>query len=252
VVIAQGASLNVLVDNSQSATLQGVISDEGTGGNLVKNGAGTLALGGHNTYTGGTTVNAGTLLVNGSVAGGSVTVADGAVLGGTGSIGGPTTVELGGTLSPGQSLGMLTFLDDLTLDVGAKIHWEFKKTGDAGDAAGTDYDSITGTNLLLPASGLYDPVLDNKLLAMDIVGVDGYSLKAGDSFTLFAGDVFLGTTPLNPGDDITHLFDISDHSGWWGTWEVSAGSLILTAVPEPCTWLMLLSALACGLLWRKR
>ena len=41
-------------------------------GALFQNGAGTVALYGPNTYTGSTTVNAGTLLVNGAIAGGPV------------------------------------------------------------------------------------------------------------------------------------------------------------------------------------
>ncbi len=46
----------------------------GTGGSLVKNGTGTLLLYGGNTYTGGTTVNAGTLAGNGTQAFGTGTL----------------------------------------------------------------------------------------------------------------------------------------------------------------------------------
>ena len=63
-VIAQGASLNVLVDSSRSATFSGVFSDEGTGGNLVKTGQGNLTLSGINTYIGNSTVSEGALTLD--------------------------------------------------------------------------------------------------------------------------------------------------------------------------------------------
>ena len=86
----------------------------GGNGSLVKQGPGTLELQGigDNIYTGGTTVEAGTLLVTnttGSGTGtGAVMVKGGAVLGGTGIITGATTIEDDGELAPGASVGTLT------------------------------------------------------------------------------------------------------------------------------------------------
>ncbi|WP_395352767.1 autotransporter-associated beta strand repeat-containing protein [Variovorax sp. UC122_21] len=92
-----------------SDTLSGVVSDKGsvfaqpgsgTGGSIVKVGAGTLTLSGANSYTGGTTVAAGTLSVtnkSGSATGtGAVQVQSGATLAGTGTIAGTVTVANGG------------------------------------------------------------------------------------------------------------------------------------------------------------
>lgn len=74
-------------------------------GSFEQNGTGTTTLDVANTYTGGTTINDGTLLVNntsGSATGtGAVAVNDGATLGGTGSISGTVTIASGATLSPG-------------------------------------------------------------------------------------------------------------------------------------------------------
>jgi len=87
-------------------------------GALTKAGTGTMRLNAANTYTAGTTVSAGRLLVNnatGSGTGsGSVTV-NGGVLGGTGTIAGAVTIFDGGTIAPGNSIGALTISNSLTL-----------------------------------------------------------------------------------------------------------------------------------------
>lgn len=88
----------------------------GTGGITKQTGTGTLVLKGVNTYTGATAVNAGTLLVNGSLASGSaVTVDTGGTLGGTGTVGGATTILAGGTLAVGNSIGKMNFSQTLSL-----------------------------------------------------------------------------------------------------------------------------------------
>jgi autotransporter-associated beta strand protein len=82
---------------------------------LIKTGPATLTLSGTNTYTGSATVNAGTLLINGSISNSAITVQSGATLGGIGLIGGAVSVESGGALSPGASIGTLTISNSLTL-----------------------------------------------------------------------------------------------------------------------------------------
>ena len=99
-----------------------------TGGTIgvIKEGAGRWVLSGSNSYTGGTTVSSGSLLVNntaGSGTGsGTVTVASGATLGGSGTIAGATAVS--GTLRPGNSPGILTFGSELALNTGGNMVWE--------------------------------------------------------------------------------------------------------------------------------
>src|SRR3546814_3068174 len=70
---------------------------------LVKTDLGTLILAGNNSYSGGTAVNTGTLLVNGDQSAATgVTSVGAATLGGTGTIGGDV-ILLGGTLAPGSN-----------------------------------------------------------------------------------------------------------------------------------------------------
>ena len=89
---------------------------------LTKNGAGKFAIGGSATYTGNTFVNAGTLLVNGTLTGSPlVTVNRGGALGGTGSVTAPVTVNAG-SIAPGATVGTLTtgpvtFANDSTLAI---------------------------------------------------------------------------------------------------------------------------------------
>ncbi|MDB5564548.1 MAG: outer rane autotransporter barrel domain protein [Tardiphaga sp.] len=105
----------LIFNRSNAYTFAGVISDDsGDQGKVVQNGSGNTILTGINTYTGETTVNAGTLSVNGSIALSSLTTVNaGGTLGGNGIVG--ETLINGGTLSPGNSIGTLTVSGSLTL-----------------------------------------------------------------------------------------------------------------------------------------
>src|SRR5262249_46525393 len=69
-------------------------------------------------YSGATTVNAGTLIVNGSIASSAVTVNAGAMLAGTGTVG-ATTIMSGGTFAPGNSPDTMTVQGNLAFQSGA-------------------------------------------------------------------------------------------------------------------------------------
>jgi autotransporter-associated beta strand protein len=81
-----------------------VLSNVITGpGDVTQAGSGMLTLSNLNTYTGATTVNAGTLAVNGSIVSSSFTTVNaGGTLAGTGTIGN-TMVASGGTFAPGNA-----------------------------------------------------------------------------------------------------------------------------------------------------
>ncbi len=82
-------------------------SNDGGGGILNKAGAGTMVLNNACSYTGATNVQAGTLLVNSTLASSGIAVSSGATVGGTGSTAGTLTVSAGGTVAPGAGAGDL-------------------------------------------------------------------------------------------------------------------------------------------------
>lgn len=116
--------------------------------NLTKNGTGVFTFSGTSTNTGTNTVNAGTMIVNGSLAASTTVVANGGTLSGNGTLG-ATTIQSGGGLNPGESAGKLTFTGPLTL-AGSTV---MEISGTARGVAG-GYDAIdVGTDQLLTYGG---------------------------------------------------------------------------------------------------
>ena len=150
--IASSATFNY--NSSAAQTLSGAISG---GGALIIHGAGTLTLTGANTYTGVTTINAGKLVVNGSLAAGSaVTVsqtAGSAYISGTGTINGAVTLanaaNSGINLRDG-AVGTLAIGDNLTVSGDAGFNPIVFDLG-AG-AAGTDKITVGG-NMTVTTAG---------------------------------------------------------------------------------------------------
>jgi len=120
-----GANNLTVGSNQLSATFSGIVDDTGSGGSLTKIGNGTLVLSGENTYSGGTIIQGGKLLINnttGSGTGIGPVQVNAGQLGGSGVISGNVTVgdasHSRGTLSPGdsgQSCDTLTIQSTLTL-----------------------------------------------------------------------------------------------------------------------------------------
>lgn len=100
-----------------TVVFNGIVSGTNT---LEKLQVGTIVLTNANTYSGGTSVSAGTVRVSnttGSGTGtGSVTVKAGSMLTGTGRIGGAVTVDANGVIAPGDSTGTLTALAGVILN----------------------------------------------------------------------------------------------------------------------------------------
>lgn len=110
------------------------------GGSLTKVGPASLTLSGANTYTGGTTVNAGTLIVsnrNGSGTGTGAVQVNAGTLGGSGIVSGAVTINAGGVFAPAHGTKMqatLTIQSPLTLGAGASYTYTFKAKGSKAKA----------------------------------------------------------------------------------------------------------------------
>lgn len=158
-------------------TYAGTIADAGVT-TLIKTGTGTLILTGtNNTYSGGTTINGGILLVantNGSATGsGAITVQNGGTLSGNGIITGAVTVQNGGALMPGNPFGILTVSNSLTLASGATTLMQVQHTPLTNDSV-----KVTGT---FSANG-----------TLVVTDTGSGVLTNGDSFKLFSEPNFSG------------------------------------------------------------
>ncbi|TXR49558.1 autotransporter outer membrane beta-barrel domain-containing protein [Phyllobacterium endophyticum] len=137
------------VQTDADLTFSGLL---GGAGGLTKTGTSALTLTGANSYTGPTTVSAGSLFVNGDQSGvtGLTSVQSSATLGGSGTIGGDVVVADGATLSPGSANGTpgtLAISGNLALSSGSILNYSF---GEANIPGGTLNDLTTvGGNLVL-------------------------------------------------------------------------------------------------------
>jgi len=194
-------------------TFSGVISN----GGLTKLGAGTLVLTAADTYAGATTVSAGKLLVNGTLVNSAVTVGNSAALGGNGTIAGSVTVQSGGTLTPGNSPGLIT-VGSLDLLAGSTTLMQIIGSGNGAGSAGSDYDKVVITT----AGGLhYGGTLDLDF-ANSVAFADGTTFDLF-GFTGSTVGSFSSVASIGSGGYAGLTF-----SGIGGVWTAISGSQLLT------------------------
>jgi len=170
-------SATLIFNRVEDLTYAGVINGSGM---MEKQGAGKLTLTGTHSYTGVTTVSAGTLLVNGVIGTSAVTVTGG-TLGGTGVIQGPVVIQSAGRLAPGTSIGILTVNNSLSLS-GVTV---------------VELNAAAGTNDLV--SGLTSVTYGGTLSLSNLAG----AITAANTFKLFSANSYHGAftaiTPASPG-----------------------------------------------------
>jgi fibronectin-binding autotransporter adhesin len=234
--LSNNATLEV-VNGTAAATrvTLGAVGETGGARGLTKTGNGQLLLAASNSYTGNTVVSAGSLILgaDGSVgSSGVLDVASGAtldvsavtggfVVGGSQTLRGNGTIvgdtKISGTLSPGNSIGALTFADNLTLDLNSTSVFQIN-----GFTAGA-FDLVSGSSGGTVAfGGALNIIFSNNFStsgSVKIFDFENYSGGFGSNFSA------------------TGLAD-----GYSATFDDGTG--LLTVVPEPSTYALLVLAAA--------
>lgn len=206
---------------------------------MAKLGPGKMTLDATNTYGNGTTLGGGTLIVNGTLPAGTLTISNGTTLGGNGVIYPPVTLPSGATLAPGDSIGTLTVNAPVNLQAGSTTRIELNK------AAGTN-DQLRVIGALNYGGTLVVTNLGGQLWAGDAFQIFNATTRSGafaaTNLPALPGGFqwqwspakgtlsILATVALNP-TDITASFSGSilelnwppDHTGW--RLETNAASL---------------------------
>ena len=136
--------------------------------------ANTLTLAGMNTYSAGTIINGGAVLVNGSLPVGNAVRVSGGALGGSGTINGPVVTQAGAVLQPGgggPTVGKL--IVNNTLGLGGNIVMFLNKT------------TLTNSAVAGISTVVYGGVLS-------VTNLSG-TLTTGDTFKLFSAQDYLGS-----------------------------------------------------------
>jgi autotransporter-associated beta strand protein len=155
-----GTTLTLNCGTGSSTTLGGVIS--GAGGNLVKTGSGTLTLTGNNTYSGGLTIQQGTLSVS--------------------------------VINPTGMAGPLGYVDEVTLGASAGLTGALEYTGDTAATSrnftlvdgGTGSVSVTNAATTLTCAGQF-------------TGGGNLSKQGSGTLTLTATNTYTGATTISAG-----------------------------------------------------
>lgn len=221
----------------------------GSGDSLTKTGAGIVSLAGSgNTYSGTTTVSAGTLLVNGTLAtGGAVSVSASATLGGAGTINRDVTIANSAIFTPGDmDASSVSQVGTLTVNTLTFSGADSKILLDVGSIANSDKIAVSTSGGLA----------FNGDLTLKIAS----GIEAG-TYDLFS---FTGS-PTGSFDSVSltglESISLSNSSGVWTgtsgnftyTFTQATGDLVVTSlIPEPSSYAMLAAMGALGLTLLRR
>jgi len=163
-------------DNANSPDDFARISYALSNGSLTKTGAGLLELSAANSYTGSTTVNAGTLKVSGSIATSSGVILNDAstLLTGSGAV---SKISGSGLVSPGSSPGILT---STQIDPSSGLDFAFEFTASAPDythATASLNDVLRITDGTTPFTGSMTSLLNDVNIYFDLANLNNGTYK---------------------------------------------------------------------------
>lgn len=261
-------------NNNSSTTFAGAIS--GSGG-LTKVGTGTFTVTNDNNYSGGTTINGGTLLVNNppsttgtghsGTGSGTIVVNSGGTLGGTGNHNGNVTINSGGLANgPAKIFGGVlvnsggTLAGNITMASGTFNAGVLSVASGGHVAPGASIGTINAESLILSSGSILDYELDtvsgvdkSDLINVTATGASSLQINGGTINLTNLGNMTVGTYTLI--DYTFSSFSGSINNLSLGT--VPAGfsySLnnnttnrsidLIVSVPEPATWVLCAMAAA--------
>jgi fibronectin-binding autotransporter adhesin len=249
----------LVFNRSNDLIFSGAISGNGS---LTKLGAGTLTLTGINSISGPTSVAAGELSVNGSLANSAVDVASGASLSGSGLVG---ILGGNGSIHPGNSQGILTAAA-LDASGGLDFHFEFTGLNPVySNATASTNDVLRLTDATPFAAPLDEASLVNIYFHAGALeedqfytggfftdeDIDFLGLIDGAAFHFYlqdaAGTVAYGGQTYSPlGNGLAIQLATLSQTAAFADGTVNGRVLQMEVIPEPSTWALL--ALAAALL----
>jgi autotransporter-associated beta strand protein len=269
--------LNIAYSGGTKDTYSGLLGDsngsrKANNFSVTKSGSGVFELTNANTYTGGTTVSGGTLLVSnttGSALGsGGVLVNTGATLGGSGIIAttGTATNTINGNLQVG--IGGSDTMSTMTLTATGTTSFANANLSFNLDTASTNSNSLA-------VGATHDVLFSNVTLTLNLQGSN--LIAYGTEYTLFTGLTLAGGGLDNSGfggdlafsNDPTQMANALkgytiDFTGFPAGTGYSPSYLILTpngtsngynidvvVVPEPGTWALMLGGLALLVIYQR-
>lgn len=173
---------------------------------LTKTGSSVWTLTGTTAFNGTTTVDAGGLVVNGTLP--SVVTVNGGYVGGTGTVGG-LVVSSGGTVAPGNSIGTLNVNGNVAFNAGSIYQVEINAAGQSDKIAATGTATLNGGTVQIVPLGAGFIANTQYTILTATGGVNG----------TFA-DLTTSGSPLVSGQlsyDVNNVYFILQQIGGFGT-----------------------------------